>query len=133
MALRKRRPGLVYPTWADWIYVGSGGSAPAFGTDWTNVGTPWPALAFRHREAGAVDIIGTVEAGVSASGTLFTLPVGYRPNEQAVMPIIRQRSSTQSGQLLIISDSGGVEAADSGEPSDIVYIAGSFFLDTAAP
>ena len=133
MTLRKRRPGLVYPTWEDWIYVGSGGSAPAFGTDWTNVGTPWPALAFRQREAGVVDIIGTVTAGVTAASALFTLPVEYRPNEQTFMPFIRQRSAVKSGQLLVVSASGDVAPQDSITSGDIDYIAGSFFIDTAAP
>ena len=132
MTLRRRRPGLVYPTWEDWHYVGEAGE-PAFGTDWTNVGTPWPAMAFRHREAGVVDLIGTVEAGATAAGTLFTLPVGYRPNEQAYMPMILQRSAVKSGQLLVINDNGAVEPTDSSTTGDTVYIAGCFFIDTAAP
>ncbi len=133
MSLRRRRPGLVYPTWEDWIYVGSGGSAPAFGTDWTNGGSPWPALAFRHREAGVVDIIGVVSAGAgSSAAALFTLPTGYRPVDQAFMPFIRNRSSVKSGQLLIVNDTGAVVPADS-TSGDFVYISGSFFLDTAAP
>ena len=131
MTLRKRRPGLVYPTWEDWHYVGAT-DEPTFGTDWTNVGTPWPAMAFRQREAGVVDIIGTLNVGASASGPVFELPIGYRPSEQAFMPYIRQRSGTKSGQLLVVNDAGEVRPNDV-VSGDYAYIAGSFFIDTAAP
>lgn len=132
MTLRKRRPGLVYPTWEDWHYVGAT-DEPAFGTDWSNVGSPWPALAFRHREAGVVDIIGVVEAGAVTTGEVFTLPSAYRPNEETFMPMIRERSSVKSGQLLTINDTGQVVAVDSGISGDFNFISGSFFIDTAAP
>lgn len=115
-----------------WHYVGESGE-PAFGTDWSNVGSPWPALAFRMRQPGIVDLVGAVTAGASATNALFTLPEGYRPNEQAFMPHIRQRSGTKSGQLTVVNDSGNVEITDSDDSGDYNYIAGSFFIDTAAP
>jgi hypothetical protein len=81
MALRKRRPGLVYPTWEDWHYVGEVGE-PAFGTSWANAAGN-NNLAFRIREAGVVDIQGYVQNTAAptapTSDSLFTLPAGYRP------------------------------------------------------
>ncbi len=135
MTLRRRRPGLVYPTWEDWHYVGDGttGLGTTFGTDWTNVGSPWPALAFRHREAGVVDLVGVVQAGAVTTGEVFTLPASYRPTEQTFMPFIRLRSASNSGQLLSISDTGQVVAVNSGVSGDVNYISGNFFIDTAAP
>lgn len=127
-----------------WHYVGSGGSEPAFATydddanpatdevpAWANAGTPWPAMAFRLREAGIVDIVGVVEV-VGTTTTIFTLPADYRPNEQAFVPFVRSRSAVNSGQLLAISSAGTVNALDSAA-GDAVYISGSFFLNTAAP
>lgn len=118
---------------AGWHYVGSGGTEPAFGTDWDNVGTPWPAMAYRVREAGVVDLVGTVEAVALTSAVIFTLPAGYRPNEQAFMPMIRQRSGTKSGQLLVVNTGGDVLPSDSGASGDVIYVSGSFFIENAAP
>lgn len=80
MALRKRRPGLVYPTYEDWHYVGSGGGEPAFLNSWANVST-LPKLAFRMRETGVVDIQGTIAGGTSF--IVFTLPATARPSNVA--------------------------------------------------
>ena len=60
MALRKRRPGLVYPVREDWHYVGEAGE-PAFGTNWANAASD-RNLAFRIREMGVVDIQGCSRA-----------------------------------------------------------------------
>ena len=82
MSLRRRRPGLVYPVNEDWHYVGEAGE-PAFGTSWSNAAAD-NNLAFRIREAGVVDIQGYVENTAAptapTSGSLFTLPAGYRPS-----------------------------------------------------
>lgn len=131
MTLRRRRPGLVYPTWEDWHYVGEAGE-PAFGTDWTNVGTPWPAMAYRLREAGVVDIVGTVAAGATPAAIVFTLPAEYQPNEQAFMPFVIQLAGVKSGGLLVVNNTGDVIPQDFA-PTAYAYIYGSFFLDTAAP
>lgn len=84
MALKKRRPGLVYPVWEDWHYVGSGGSEPAFSNSWANV-TGSPKLAFRIRETGIVDIQGTIDSGTDLN--VFTLPVDYRPSSFTAVTI----------------------------------------------
>lgn len=115
-----------------WHYVGESGE-PAFGTDWSNVGSPWPALAFRMRQPGIVDVVGSITAASTTAADVFTLPEGYRPTEQCFMPLIRNRSGVKSGQLAIVNDTGGVNFSDSGNSGDVNYIAGSFFIDTAAP
>lgn len=85
MALRKRRPGLVYPVNEDWHYVGDTGEPdwynPGGGEAWQNAGGD-RNLAFRVRETGIVDIHGYIAATSdppSDSG-VFLLPVGYRPS-----------------------------------------------------
>lgn len=77
MAFRRRWPGLSYGRGEDWHYVGEAGE-PAFTSDWENVGTQ--DLAFRIRESGVVDVMGTVGPTGSWAPTVFTLPVGYRPS-----------------------------------------------------
>ena len=86
MTLRRRRPGLVYPTWEDWAYVGSGGSAPDWydpgsGDSWENAGVTFN-LGFRIRETGILDIAGMVQATADppTSSYVFQLPTGYRPS-----------------------------------------------------
>jgi hypothetical protein len=80
MALRKRRPGLVYPVGEDWHYVGDTGE-PAFNAAWTNNQSDYN-LAFRLRETGVVDVQGIIAAVADPPGsaTIFTLPTGYRPS-----------------------------------------------------
>lgn len=118
----------MYPVNEDWHYVGDT-DEPAFATGWSNVSSSFPALAFRLREAGVVDIVGAVTTNGTGSA-LFTLPVGYRPasSTMAIVPYIRQRSAVKSGQLLTITDAGIVTPTDGGVASDINYIGGSYFL-----
>lgn len=122
MTLRKRRPGLVYPVGEDWIYVGSGGSAPAFQNSWAN-STGNARLAFRQREVGVVDIHGTVTGGSSTS-VIFTLPVGYRPSAGSYPPGI-----SEGGVAAQISiDPAGTVTATFGSGTKI-HIAVQMFLD----
>ena len=132
MTLRRRRPGLVYPTWEDWIVVGSGGSAPAFNTGWSNASaTYYPKMAFRMRETGIVDLVGCVTTDGSWPH-IFTLPAGYRPlHATGIMPFVRQRSGIKSGQLLTVNDTGDVYPSDATTSGDINYISGGFFIDSA--
>ena len=132
MALRKRRPGLVYPVRENWIVVGSGGSAPAFATGWDNASaTYYPKMAFRLRETGIVDLVGCVDTD-GTTAYIFTLPAGYRPLDAlGIMPYTQQRSGAKSGQLLVVDDIGRVFPTDGDLSGDTNYISGSFFLDSA--
>lgn len=78
-AFRRRWPGLSYGRGEDWHYVGAT-DEPAFQNSWANA-SGLPKLAFRLREAGVVDIQGTVKSGTAV--TVFTLPEGYRPSSLA--------------------------------------------------
>ena len=75
-AFRRRWPGVSYGRGEDWHYVGDTGE-PAFQNGWANVANA-PKLAFRQREAGVVDIQGTIDSGTNV--IVFTLPEGYRPS-----------------------------------------------------
>ena len=86
MTLRKRRPGLVYPVYEDWRYVGDTGEPdwydPGGGDAWGNTDPAAFNLGFRVRETGILDIEGSIEATADPPDTslVFQLPVGCRPS-----------------------------------------------------
>lgn len=150
MALKKRRPGLVYPTWEDWHYVGAT-DEPAFGTSWDNAAAN-NNLAFRIREAGVVDIQGYVQNTAAptepASDTLFTLPEGYRPSAETFQGMATVTTDDGSdGPIIspvVVATSGAVflPSVNTDPAFDIyvgkyagvaqyVKIRGFFFLDPA--
>lgn len=110
----------------EWHYVGKVGE-PAFQNSWTNVGPGLPQLAFRIREAGVVDIQGTVDNGASGT-TIFTLPAGYRPSAVSYAPLA---SLDGSAKNLLIGSSGAVQAYF-GTVGDAMYINVQVFLDPPA-
>lgn len=96
-------------TGEDWHYVGAT-DEPAFNSTWANIST-LPKLAFRRREAGVVDVQGTVTPGASAvSGTaIFTLPEGYRPSVVSYVPIVATNlTPAYQGTFVIVSAAGVV-------------------------
>lgn len=131
MALRKRRPGLVYPVYEDWHYVGDTGE-PAFAGTWTNVSPTKYNLGFRIRESGVVDMQGIVDDGSSGPALLFTLPVGYRPSSRAYCDaaIIATGGANEAGFILIEPD-GTVTANWSGGTTgvEVLIAGGQFYLD----
>lgn len=129
MGFRRRWPGVSYGRGEDWHYVGESGE-PAFGTGWSNASSSYPAMAFRLREAGIVDLVGSITTDATGTTDLFTLPSGYRPasGRLAFMSCIRDRSFAISAQLLIIRDTGVVNVLETESSGDILHIAGSFFL-----
>ena len=70
----------------DWHYVGEAGEPawydPGSGDAWTNGNPSAFNLAYRIREAGVVDIQGTIQATSTppTSDIVFRLPEGYRPS-----------------------------------------------------
>ena len=115
----------------DWHYVGES-SEPAFNTGWSNLGSPYPALAFRYREPGIVDLVGAIQT--NGTGTeVFTLPEGYRPggSRYAFMDMIRDRSSTRTGRLLVVQNDGKVYLGDVDTNGDLAFISGLFYTDNA--
>lgn len=101
-----------------WHYVGEAGE-PAFENSWANVGTSGiPKLAFRIREAGIVDIQGTVTGG-SSTNRIFTLPEGYRPAYQSYVPIVGY--ATPVAAYLFITTAGYVVPVFGSGASLIIY------------
>jgi len=63
----------------DWHLVGTGGN-PSFGSGWTNYNAGYNPVAFYRDAFNRVHLRGLVAvSGGPASGTIFTLPDGYRP------------------------------------------------------
>lgn len=63
------------------IAVGSGGSAPAFGTNWGNTGAGYQATGFFKDAQGRVHLRGQPKVTTGTlTATIFTLPAGYIPS-----------------------------------------------------
>jgi hypothetical protein len=77
-----------------WIVVSS------FQNSWVNNGGAYPGAAYHRQENQMVHLRGLVRSGtVSGSGTIFTLPSGYRPGARLMFPVICASGSTrQIGQ-----------------------------------
>ena len=126
MALKKRRPGLVYPVTEDWHYVGDT-DEPAFEHSWANSGST-KNLAFRTRETGVVDIEGDVYG--SGTSTVFTLPASYRPSAKAFYAVTGVYSTELVAALLNIDTTGEVFFGfRSTNPPTRFYVSAQFFLN----
>lgn len=72
--------GALYAGDADWMVVGSGGNAPAYGTGWSNGTSGHGAGLCRFRRMPDGTILTTINAkGGNNLSTLFTYPEKYRP------------------------------------------------------
>lgn len=124
MGFRRRWPGLSYGRGEDWHYVGEAGE-PAFENSWANV-SGLPAMAYRIREAGVVDIVGVVDTG-SSTTSIFTLPADYRPASVSYSLCRSQIGAEEAASLLTINTNGTVVATYS-LLTPRIYIFTSFFL-----
>ena len=95
-----------------WHYVGSAGQ-PAFGSGWSNVGSPNEDLAYKLlTEKNAVWIKGYVNNATAANtASIFTLPTGYRPNSQQFFTMTEDPNSTITLKALLVTTAGVVELA----------------------
>lgn len=115
-------------TGEDWHYVGESGE-PAFENDWENSPTQ-PALAFRVREAGIVDVQGSIINLVDPTDTVFTLPAGYRPSSQTFIIAAGVVGATTTVPFVVSIGTDGVLVPQGANPSVVaVIIVGQFFLD----
>lgn len=64
-----------------WNLVGDTGQ-PSFETDWSNVGSPDAVCAFKKDAFNVVWMKGVAGHATTGHGRLFTLPAGYRPQEE---------------------------------------------------
>lgn len=91
--------------------VGSGGGTPNFQNSWTNAGGGLNTCAFYKNPFGEVRLKGSVTGGTT--GTVFTLPAGYRPPGKAVF-IVDANSFAgfvtvdTSGNVAIVTGAGPV-------------------------
>ena len=115
---------------AGWHYVGEAGE-PAFNSTWANIST-LPKLAFRRREAGVVDLQGTVTPGASAvTGTaIFTLPEGYRPSVKSYIPIVAHTIAPANEGCYLIVGADGVVTPNYTLTTPQLFIYAQIFLTT---
>jgi hypothetical protein len=88
-----------------WHVVGTTGE-PGFLNGWVNYGTYGATAAFRKFPDGRVRLRGLVRSGTvaaSASGYIFVLPAGYRPQAPLLFPI---SANATFGEVRILPDGG---------------------------
>jgi hypothetical protein len=97
------------PIPADWVYVGSGGTAPAFQNGWDNMGGSKAPLRFAFvpgfdSSSGQPQLVieGSITGG-TASTTIFTLPFG---RDYDTFPLICDGTGTP--MVLTVKQSGDV-------------------------
>lgn len=95
-----------------WHEVGDTGE-PAFTNSWVNYGGSWSTAAFRIDAEGYVHLKGLVKNG-TASTSIFTLPSGYRPNEQLLVSNSMYNGTTVTGDRLHINPTGTIAPQGSG-------------------
>ena len=106
-----------------WHYVGATGE-PAFQNSWAN-SPGMPALAFRIRETGIVDLQGVLVDGADST-TVFTLPEGYRPSQFVMVPAV---SVTPSAAYFTIDTDGDVTCSYNGLSAAQKILYAQVFLD----
>lgn len=124
-----------------WIVVGSGGSAPAFENSWANFGGGYGGARFR-KVGDRVYLDGMIAGG--SVGTVFTLPVGYRPSAQLADIGLVQQSQTgaasagtahthqinHSATFMLVTTAGAVGSLSGHVTSTYQSLAGiSFFVN----
>lgn len=115
-----------------WHYVGDTDEIE-FIDGWSNVGTPWPDMAFRYREPGIVDLVGVVTTDGSST-VILIVPDGYVPlnARRAPIQVTRLRSGAYSARIGTVDQSGYLMVADADTAGDTVYISGSYFIGNAS-
>ena len=107
--------------------VGSGGSAPAFGSGWTAV----DGVAFRKSGSGLIALNGSLQKTTNPTGVMFVLPTGYRPlTYDRYFPVYILQGATIASAILVIDTSGNVGLLNpSASANTYVYLEGiSFFI-----
>jgi len=94
---------------------------PTLTNGWVNFGTPNETAGYYKDAFGRVHIRGTIKSGTvaaGATGTAFTLPVGYRP--AAVLPFLgaRQDVSSTDAKIEVFAD-GSVRVVRSGTSAEV--------------
>lgn len=100
-----------------WHYVGEAGEAAwaqdGGGDNWQNQFPTTANLAYRIREAGIVDVQGSIARGLGTGSDLFTLPSGYRPNSITYYTAYALTSSDDHLAVAVgVNSAGTVEIID---------------------
>jgi len=86
------------------VTVGSGGSAPAYQNSW-GAST---AVTYRKNIDGLLYLQGIATKATTSTGTIFTLPVGYRPTVQKYVSCYLAQAGSIVTDFLAIDTSGNV-------------------------
>lgn len=106
-----------------WIAVGDPGAA-AFENGWSGIGR------YRLRGTDIVDLRVDVFGGTPGS-VIFTLPEGYRPNQNVAFSVTGEIGSTPSAGLVLIGTDGTVYGdRDGSSDHQIIYLTTQMFLDS---
>ena len=98
-------------------------TAPSLGGSWVNVGGGYQTMQYR-RVGDQVQIRGSIKSG-NAYTAIFTLPVGFRPPANVVLPALYWNGSARVNGVFIV-DAAGVCQMDHGSASVQTDILGSF-------
>ena len=109
-----------------WHSVGGSGE-PAFQNSWANTGSGFQPLQFRKYPDGTVRVRGVISTGATST-TVFTLPVGYRPQYPNYFENVLLDSYATGGGLNINTDGTFVVTRST---STRAYIDTVFDTDTA--
>lgn len=106
-------------SWGSFIIVGSGGGAPAYGTDFSSAGGG-VNTQFRKDTYGNVQLIVACDQATTTHTTIFQLPAGYRPSvavyctlSQGSYPVAGNPANTfnavvdTSGVITVNANAGG--------------------------
>jgi len=104
-------------------WVGGAWIAPALGSSWVNYGGTDSTAGYRKTTDGDVALRGSIKSGTG--GTIFTLPVGYRPLSKETITVASWAGSAQlgilaTGEVTVFNYSGGGSNA-------AVYLTGTRF------
>ena len=87
---------------------------PSYGTNWAtsttfNGLTNLQQLQFRKKAEDEVELVGHWKAGGTLpANPVFTLPAGYRPGTQQLIPVVRNNAGAVTAGLLFVGTSGNI-------------------------
>jgi hypothetical protein len=119
-----------------WVGTSTGNAQAAMATQeawivatlingWVNFGGIQPILSYYKDDMGIVRIKGRIKSGTIGT-TVFILPAGYRPIDQATLPILQTNGSAISAGALDIGAGGTAQISPLNPVNDDVIINVSF-------
>jgi hypothetical protein len=110
-ALLQGKPASAFATVAqEAVHLVGAPGEPAFQNGWGNYGDPWSFAGYWKDSLGVVHLQGTPTGGAGFT-TAFTLPVGYRPPQNLVMPV----ATAGTDKVLYIYADGRVQPGSGGD------------------